>query len=72
KISSTLSVLSLVLPLIYKYTPFGPFLRIKISMVKDRWIHPDKNGEELLPLSTDIEDNISDNEEYNIGYSETN
>ncbi|SBS92338.1 PIR Superfamily Protein [Plasmodium ovale curtisi] len=72
KISSTLSVLSLVLPLIYKYTPFGPFLRTKINMVKYRWINPDKNEEELLPLSTDIEDNISDNEEYNIGYSETN
>ncbi|SBS99523.1 PIR Superfamily Protein [Plasmodium ovale curtisi] len=73
KISSTLSVLSLVLPLIYKYTPFGPFLRTRINMVKDRWINPDKNEEELLSLSTDIEDNISDNEEYNIGYySETN
>ncbi|SBS94490.1 PIR Superfamily Protein [Plasmodium ovale curtisi] len=73
KISSTLSVLSLVLPLIYKYTPFGPFLRTKINMVKDRWINPDINEDELLPLSTDIEDNISDNEEYNIGYySETN
>ncbi|SBT57020.1 PIR Superfamily Protein [Plasmodium ovale wallikeri] len=66
KISSTLSVLSL-------YTPFGPFLRTKINMVKGRWINPDKNEDELLPLSTDIEDNISDNEEYNIGYySETN
>ncbi|SBS91685.1 PIR Superfamily Protein [Plasmodium ovale curtisi] len=73
KISSTLSVLSLALPLIYKYTPFGPFLRTKINMVKDRWINPNKNEDELLPLSTDIEVNISDNEEYNIGYySETN
>ncbi|SBS92191.1 PIR Superfamily Protein [Plasmodium ovale curtisi] len=73
KISSTLLVLSFALPLIYKYTPFGPFLRTKINIVKDRWINPDKNEDELLPLSTDIEDNISDNEEYNIGYySETN
>ncbi|SBS90729.1 PIR Superfamily Protein [Plasmodium ovale curtisi] len=73
KISSTLFALSLTLPLIYKYTPFGPFLRTKINMVKDRWINPDKNEEELLSLSTDIEDNISDNEEYNIGYySEAN
>ncbi|SBT57356.1 PIR Superfamily Protein [Plasmodium ovale wallikeri] len=62
KISSTLS-----------FTPFGPFLRAKINMVKDRWMNPDKNGDELLPLSTDIEDIISDNENYNIGYySETN
>ncbi|SBT83040.1 PIR protein [Plasmodium ovale] len=73
KISSTLSVLSLALPLIYKYTPFGPFLRAKIRMVKDRWLNPGKIADELLPLSTDIEDNISDNENYNIGYySETN
>ncbi|SBT51319.1 PIR Superfamily Protein [Plasmodium ovale wallikeri] len=73
KISSTLSVLSLALPLIYKFTPFGPFLRAKINRVKDRWMNPDKNGEELLPLSTDIEDIIFDNENYNIGYySETN
>ncbi|SBT54327.1 PIR Superfamily Protein [Plasmodium ovale wallikeri] len=73
KISSILSVLSLTLPLIYKFTPFGPFLRAKISMVKDRWMNPDKNEDELLPLSTDIEDIIFDNENYNIGYySETN
>ncbi|SBT51648.1 PIR Superfamily Protein [Plasmodium ovale wallikeri] len=73
KISSTLSVLSLALPLIYKFTPFGPFLRAKINMVKDRWMNPDTNGDELLPLSTDIEDIISENENYNIGYySETN
>ncbi|SBT74218.1 PIR protein [Plasmodium ovale] len=73
KISSILSVLSLALPLIYKFTPFGPFLRAKINMVRNRWFNPDENGEELLPLSTDIEDNISDYGEYNIGYySETN
>ncbi|SBS90944.1 PIR Superfamily Protein, partial [Plasmodium ovale curtisi] len=42
-------------------------------MVKDRWLNPGKIADELLPLSTDIEDNISDNENYNIGYySETN
>ncbi|SBT72968.1 PIR protein [Plasmodium ovale] len=73
KISSTVLVLSFALPLLYKFTPFGPFLRAKINIVKDRWMNPDKNGDELLPLSTDIEDIISDNENYNIGYySETN
>ncbi|SBT83684.1 PIR protein [Plasmodium ovale] len=73
KISSTLLVLSFALPLIYKYTPFGPFLRTKINMVRGMWINQDKNENELLSLSTDIEDNNSDNEEYNIGYySETN
>ncbi|SBS95071.1 PIR Superfamily Protein [Plasmodium ovale curtisi] len=73
KISSTLSVLSLVLPLIYKYTPFGPFLRTKISMVRNRWLNQDKNESELLLLSTDTDDYNSENGEYNIGYySETN
>ncbi|SBT57178.1 PIR Superfamily Protein [Plasmodium ovale wallikeri] len=73
KISSTLFLLSLALPLIYKYTPFGPFLRTKINMVKDWWINPDKNGGELLSTYNDTEDNNSENVEYNIGYySETN
>ncbi|SBT55500.1 PIR Superfamily Protein [Plasmodium ovale wallikeri] len=57
----------------YNFTPFGPFLRAKINRVKDRWMNTDTNVDELLPLSTDIEDNISDYGEYNIGYySETN
>ncbi|SBT57978.1 PIR Superfamily Protein [Plasmodium ovale wallikeri] len=62
-----------IIPFIYKFTPFGSFLRGKIKMVKDKWVSQDKNGEELLSLSTYIEDNNSDNEEYNISYySETN
>ncbi|SBS92368.1 PIR Superfamily Protein [Plasmodium ovale curtisi] len=66
-------ILSFVIPLLYKYTPFGPFLRTKINMVRGRWMNQDKNENELLSLYTDIEDNISDNGEYNIGYySETN
>ncbi|SBT55385.1 PIR Superfamily Protein [Plasmodium ovale wallikeri] len=73
KISSTLLLLSFALPLIYKYTPFGPFLRAKINRVKDRWMNTNTNVDELLPLSTDIEEIIFDNENYNIGYySETN
>ncbi|SBT83811.1 PIR protein [Plasmodium ovale] len=72
KISSTLLVLSFALPLIYKYTPFGPFLRANISRVKNKWMNSDEYGSELSSLPTDVEDNISDNEEYNIGYSETN
>ncbi|SBT02403.1 PIR Superfamily Protein [Plasmodium ovale curtisi] len=72
KISSTLSILSLVLPLIYRYTPFGPLLRANINRVKNKWMNMDEYGSELSSLPTDVEDNISDNEEYNIGYSETN
>ncbi|SBT83305.1 PIR protein [Plasmodium ovale] len=73
KISSTLSVLSLAFPLIYKFTPFGSFLRGKINMVRNRWLKQDKYESELLLLSTDTEDNNSENGEYNIGYySETN
>ncbi|SBT57158.1 PIR Superfamily Protein [Plasmodium ovale wallikeri] len=73
KILSAPLILSFVIPLLYKYTPLGPFLRKKINIVKNRWINSDEYGNELSSLPTDIEDNISDNEEYNIGYySETN
>ncbi|SBT02632.1 PIR Superfamily Protein, partial [Plasmodium ovale curtisi] len=68
KILSAPLILSFVIPLLYKYTPFGPLLRAKTKMIKNRWINPDKNESELLLSSTDIEDNISDNGEYNIGY----
>ncbi|SBT84453.1 PIR protein, partial [Plasmodium ovale] len=57
-----------IIPLLYKYTPFGPFLRTKINMVKDRWMNAGKNESELLSISTDTEDNISENGEFNIGY----
>ncbi|SBT83167.1 PIR protein [Plasmodium ovale] len=68
KILSAPLILSFVIPLLYKYTPFGPFLRAKTKMIKNMWMNPDKNESELLLSSTDIEDNISDNGEYNIGY----
>ncbi|SBS93139.1 PIR Superfamily Protein [Plasmodium ovale curtisi] len=68
KILSAPLILSFVIPLLYKYTPFGPFLRAKTKMIKNRWINQDKNESELLLLSTDDEDNISENGEYNIGY----
>ncbi|SBS93688.1 PIR Superfamily Protein [Plasmodium ovale curtisi] len=68
KILSSPLILSFVIPLLYKYTPLGPLLRTKINVVKNRWMNPDKNREELLLSSTDIEDNISDNGNYNIGY----
>ncbi|SBT58450.1 PIR Superfamily Protein [Plasmodium ovale wallikeri] len=66
-ITTSLMVL-LIIPLLYKFTPFGSFLREKIRMVKDKWVSQDQNGDELLSLSTDIEDDNSDNVEYNIGY----
>ncbi|SBT57355.1 PIR Superfamily Protein [Plasmodium ovale wallikeri] len=73
KILSAPLILPFVIPLLYKYTPFGPFLRTKINLVKKRWLNPYENGNELLPMPTDTEDIFSDNEEYNIGYySETN
>ncbi|SBS92155.1 PIR Superfamily Protein [Plasmodium ovale curtisi] len=68
KILSSPLILSFVIPLLYKYTPLGPLLRTKINVVKNGWMNPDKNTEELLLSSTDIEDNISDNGDYNIGY----
>ncbi|SBS93650.1 PIR Superfamily Protein [Plasmodium ovale curtisi] len=68
KILSAPLILSFVIPLLYKYTPFGPFFRAKAKIIKNRWINPDKDENELLLLSTDNEDNISENGEYNIGY----
>ncbi|SBS95806.1 PIR Superfamily Protein [Plasmodium ovale curtisi] len=68
KILSAPLILSFAIPLLYKYTSFGPFLRTKINMVRGRWMNQDKNENELLSSLTDIEDNISDQGEYKIGY----
>ncbi|SBT56509.1 PIR Superfamily Protein [Plasmodium ovale wallikeri] len=68
KIMSTPLILSFVIPLLYKYTSLGPFLRTKINIVKNKWINSDESVSELSSLPTDIEENISDNGEYNIGY----
>ncbi|SBT83080.1 PIR protein [Plasmodium ovale] len=68
KILSTPLIMSFVIPLLYKYTPLGPFLRTKINTVKNKWMNSDEYGSELSSLPTDIEDNIYDNGEYNIGY----
>ncbi|SBT84390.1 PIR protein, partial [Plasmodium ovale] len=61
-------ILPFVIPLLYKYTPLGPFLRTKINMIKNSWMNSDEYESELSSLPTDIEDNTSDNGEYNIGY----
>ncbi|SBS91084.1 PIR Superfamily Protein [Plasmodium ovale curtisi] len=68
KIMSAPLLLSFVIPLLYKYTPLGPFLRTKINMIKNSWMNSDEYESELSSLPTDIEDNTSDNGEYNIGY----
>ncbi|SBT84792.1 PIR protein [Plasmodium ovale] len=65
---STPLVVLFIIPLLYKYTPLGPFLRTKINMIKNSWMNSDEYGNELSSLPTDIEDNISDNGEYDIGY----
>ncbi|SBS91281.1 PIR Superfamily Protein, partial [Plasmodium ovale curtisi] len=68
KILSAPLILSFVIPLLYKYTPLGPFLRTKINMIKNSWMNSDEYESELSSLPTDIKDNTSDNGEYNIGY----
>ncbi|SBS95096.1 PIR Superfamily Protein [Plasmodium ovale curtisi] len=65
---STPLIVLFIIPLLYKYTPLGPFLRTKINMIKNSWMNSDEYGNELSSLPTDIEDNISDNGEYDIGY----
>ncbi|SBS93285.1 PIR Superfamily Protein, partial [Plasmodium ovale curtisi] len=61
KILSAPLILPFVIPLLYKYTPLGPFLRTKINMIKNSWMNSDEYESELSSLPTDIEDNTSDN-----------
>ncbi|VUZ99777.1 PIR protein [Plasmodium vivax] len=61
-------MLTLTFPLIYKFTPFGPFLQEKIKKVKNMWKSPKKNKEKLLS-SMDIGNNISDNGKYKLAYN---
>ncbi|SBT55822.1 PIR Superfamily Protein [Plasmodium ovale wallikeri] len=68
KIMSAPLLMLLAIPLLYKYTPFGPFLRSKIRMINDKWMNMNKNESELLSEFPDVEDNISDNGEYSLGY----
>ncbi|SBT54394.1 PIR Superfamily Protein [Plasmodium ovale wallikeri] len=68
KIMSAPLIMLLAIPLLYKYTPFGPFLRSKIRMINDKWMNMNKNESELLSEFPDVEDNISDNGEYSLGY----
>ncbi|CAG9482251.1 unnamed protein product [Plasmodium vivax] len=62
-------MLTLTFPLIYKFTPFGPFLQGKIKMVMNMWKSPKKNKDKLLSSSMDIENNISDNGKYKLAYN---
>ncbi|SCA59666.1 VIR protein [Plasmodium vivax] len=65
---SSFLMLILTFPLIYKFTPFGPFLQGKIKKVKNMWKSPKKNKEKLLS-SMDIGNNISDNIKYKLAYN---
>ncbi|VVA00085.1 PIR protein [Plasmodium vivax] len=62
-------MLILTFPLIYKFTPFGPFLQGKIKKVKHMWKSPKKIKEKLSSSSMDIGNNISDNEKYKLAYN---
>ncbi|SCA60048.1 Plasmodium vivax Vir protein, putative [Plasmodium vivax] len=66
--STSFLMLILTFPLIYKFTPFGPFLQGKIKKVKNMWKSPKKNKEKLLS-SMDIGNNISDNIKYKLAYN---
>ncbi|SCA60362.1 hypothetical protein PVT01_000098700 [Plasmodium vivax] len=65
--STSFLMLILTFSLIYKFTPFGPFLQEKIKKVKNMWKSPKKNKEKLLS-SMDIGNNISDNGKYKLAY----
>ncbi|CAI7718678.1 hypothetical protein PVPAM_050007100 [Plasmodium vivax] len=66
---SSFLMLILTFPLIYKFTPFGPFLQEKIKKVKNMWKSPKKNKEKLLSSPMDIGNNISDNVKYKLAYN---
>ncbi|SCA60248.1 hypothetical protein PVT01_000081200 [Plasmodium vivax] len=59
----------LLLPMIYKFTSFGPYLQEKINRVKYMWKSPKKNKEKMLSSTMDIENNISDNRKYKLVYN---
>ncbi|CAI7721732.1 PIR protein [Plasmodium vivax] len=67
--STSFLMLILTFPLIYKFTPFGPFLQGKIKKVKNMWKSPKKNKEKMLSSSMDIGNNISDNIKYKLAYN---
>ncbi|SCA83349.1 hypothetical protein PVT01_000005600 [Plasmodium vivax] len=71
RIQNLTSFLMLILTfsLIYKFTPFGPFLQEKIKKVKNMWKSPKKNKEKMLSSSMDIENSISDNGKYKLAYN---
>ncbi|VVA00066.1 PIR protein [Plasmodium vivax] len=67
--STSFLMFILTFPLIYKFTPFGPFLQGKIKKVMNMWKNPKKNKDKLLSSSMDIGNNISDNGKYKLAYN---
>ncbi|SCA60766.1 VIR protein [Plasmodium vivax] len=67
--STSFLMFILTFPLIYKFTPVGPFLQEKIKKVKNMWKSPKKNKEKMLSSSMDIGNNISDNRKYKLAYN---
>ncbi|SBT73597.1 PIR protein [Plasmodium ovale] len=64
---SLISVTSIILPILYKFTPFGPWIRRLIG--KNENIYEYINEETNQSLNTyEIRDNISNMPNYNIGY----
>ncbi|SBT74130.1 PIR protein [Plasmodium ovale] len=63
-------LLALSFPLIFSntFTPIRQFIHEKIKNTKHILINVDENGNELLLHSSDFENEILDNVEYNLGY----
>ncbi|SBS91848.1 PIR Superfamily Protein [Plasmodium ovale curtisi] len=65
---SLISLTSLILPLLYKFTPVGPWIRNKIGKKKNIWDNINEETDQLLN-NFEIEENNLNNRNYNIAYN---
>ncbi|SBT73848.1 PIR protein [Plasmodium ovale] len=65
---SIISLTSLILPLLYKFTPIGPWIRNKIGKNKNIWDNINEETDQLLH-NFEMEENNLNNPNYNIAYS---
>ncbi|SBS91612.1 PIR Superfamily Protein [Plasmodium ovale curtisi] len=65
---SLISVTSLILPILYKFTAFGPWIRHLIGKNRNAWDNTNKESDQLLN-TYEIEDDISNMRNFNIPYN---
>ncbi|SBS93681.1 PIR Superfamily Protein [Plasmodium ovale curtisi] len=65
---SLVSVSSLILPILYKFTAFGPWVRHLIGKNRNAWDNINKESDQLLN-TYEIEDDVSNMRNFNIPYN---